>query len=36
MAEFKENCGLIMNFWIDDIAFVTQTKLKMWTQKLSK
>jgi hypothetical protein len=33
MVEFKENCRLIMNYWNDDIAFVTQTKWKMWIPK---
>jgi len=33
MDEFYEKNGLIMDFWNDDIMFVTNRKWKMCTQK---
>jgi hypothetical protein len=34
MDNFKNRNELIMNFWNDDITFVTQSNWKMWTQKI--
>jgi len=34
MDEFLKKNWLIVDFWNDDIMFVTHTKWKMWTQKL--
>jgi len=34
MDEFWEKNGLIVDFWNDDIMFVTHTQQKMWTQKI--
>ncbi len=31
--EFKEDYGFIMDFWNDNIMFVTPKKWKMWTPK---
>jgi len=36
LDEFKEDYGLVMDFWNDNINFVTQKKWKMWTQKNAK
>jgi hypothetical protein len=33
MDEFEEKNGLIVDFWNDDIMFVTKRKRKMWIQK---
>jgi len=34
MDEFYEKNGFIVDFWNDDIMFVTYRKWKMWTQKI--
>ncbi len=36
LDEFKEDYGLVMDFWNDNIMFVTKKKWKMWIQKIVK
>jgi hypothetical protein len=34
LDEFEENDGFIMDFWHENVTFVTQRKWEMWTQKI--
>jgi hypothetical protein len=34
LDEFKEDYGLVIDIWNDNITFVAQKKWKMWTQKI--